>query len=161
MNSKEYNISVDSYADAVYRFVLKNIKNEEKAQDIVQDTFEKLWVKAETVNFLKVKSYIFTTAYHTMIDYIRKEKKQTVLDSKAELKHAHEKQYSDLNEILQKAIDLLPEIQKSLILLRDYEGYSYKEIAITTNLNESQVKVYIFRARKFLKNYLGTVEALI
>jgi len=47
MTSKEYNISVETYADGVYRFVLKNIKDEDKAKDIVQDTFEKLWVKAE------------------------------------------------------------------------------------------------------------------
>jgi RNA polymerase sigma-70 factor (ECF subfamily) len=161
MTVKEYNISVDAHADAVFRFVLKNIKDEDKAKDVVQDTFEKLWVKAESVTFSKVKSYIFTTAYHTMIDYIRKEKKQTVLDDNASNKHAHERQYSDLSEILQEALELLPDIQKSVILLRDYEGYSYKEIADITELNESQVKVYIFRARKFLKNYIGTIEAVI
>ncbi len=161
MTSKEYNISVETYADGVYRFVLKNIKDEDKAKDIVQDTFEKLWIKAETVTYSKVKSYIFTSAYHTMIDYIRKDKRQTMMDDSAELKHSHDRHYTDLNEVLQEAIDLLPAIQKSVILLRDYEGYSYKEIAETTNLNESQVKVYIFRARKFLKNYIGTIEAVI
>ncbi len=161
MTAKEYNISVDTYADGVYRFVLKNIKNEDKAKDIVQDTFEKLWIKAETVSYSKVKSYIFTSAYHTMIDYIRKDKRQSIMDEGIELKHSHEKQYSDLSELLEEAIDLLPDIQKSVILLRDYEGYSYKEIADTTKLNESQVKVYIFRARKFLKNYIGTIETVI
>jgi len=161
MTAKEYNTSVDTYADGVYRFVLKNIKDEDKAKDIVQDTFEKLWIKAETVSFTKVKSYIFTSAYHTMIDYIRKDKRQSMMDDSAELKHAHEKQYSDLSEVLQEALEQLPPIQKSVILLRDYEGYSYKEIADTTELNESQVKVYIFRARKFLKNYIGTIEAVL
>ncbi len=161
MTAKEYNISVDTYADGVYRFVLKNIRDEDKAKDIVQDTFEKLWIKAETVSYSKVKSYIFTSAYHTMIDYIRKDKRQTLMNDGAELKHSHEKHYSDLSEVLQEAIDLLPTIQKSVILLRDYEGYSYKEIANTTKLNESQVKVYIFRARKFLKNYIGTIETII
>ncbi len=161
MTVKEYNQSVDMHADAVFRFVLKNIKDEDKAKDVVQDTFEKLWVRADSVTFSKVKSYIFTTAYHTMIDYIRKEQKQTVLDEVNSNKHSHERQYSDLNDILQEALELLPEVQKSVILLRDYEGYSYKEIAEITNLNESQVKVYIFRARKFLKNYIGTIEAVI
>jgi RNA polymerase sigma-70 factor (ECF subfamily) len=161
MTVKEYNQSVDTHADAVFRFVLKNIKDEDKAKDIVQDTFEKLWIKADSVTFSKVKSYIFTTAYHTMIDYIRKEQKQTVLDEGTSNKHSHERQYSDLSEILQEALELLPDIQKSVILLRDYEGYSYKEIADITELNESQVKVYIFRARKFLKNYIGTIEAVI
>lgn len=161
MTSNEYNLSVDAYSDAVYRFVLKNIKDSDKAQDIVQDTFEKLWIKAETVTYTKVKSYIFTTAYHTMIDYIRKDKKQTIMDESAEFKHSHNKQYSDLNEILQEALELLPKIQKSVILLRDYEGYSYKEISEITKLNEPQVKVYIFRARQFLKNYIGSIESVV
>lgn len=161
MTSKEYNISVETYADGVYRFVLKNIKDEDKAKDIVQDTFEKLWVKAENVTYSKVKSYIFTSAYHTMIDYIRKDKKQSMMDESAEVRHSHDKHYTGLSEVLQEAIDILPAIQKSVILLRDYEGYSYKEIAETTSLNESQVKVYIFRARKFLKNYIGSIETVI
>lgn len=161
MTSKEYNISVDTYADSVYRFVLKNIKDEDKAKDIVQDTFEKLWIKAETVSYSKVKSYIFTSAYHTMIDYIRKDKRQTLMDDSYEFKQTNERHYSDLSEILQEAIDILPPIQKSVILFRDYEGYSYKEIADATDLNESQVKVYIFRARKFLKNYLGSIEKVM
>jgi RNA polymerase sigma-70 factor (ECF subfamily) len=45
--------------------------------------------------------------------------------------------------------------------LRDYEGYSYQEIAEISGLSEDQVKVYIFRARKFLKAYIGKVEILI
>jgi len=55
----------------------------------------------------------------------------------------------------------LPEIQRSVVLLRDYEGYSYNEIAEITGLSESQVKVYIFRARTFLKNYIGSLEIVI
>jgi RNA polymerase sigma-70 factor (ECF subfamily) len=55
----------------------------------------------------------------------------------------------------------LPEIQKSVLLLRDYEGYSYDEIGDLTNLSTSQVKVYIFRARKFMKTYIGKMEVVI
>ena len=69
--------------------------------------------------------------------------------------------YSDLKEILDEALDRLPEIQKSLILLRDYEGYSYEEIGEITGLSESQVKVYIFRGRMALKNYLVSIDNLV
>jgi len=69
--------------------------------------------------------------------------------------------YNDLKEILKVALEKLPEIQKSVIMLRDYEGYSYQEIGEITQLNESQVKVYIFRARKTLRNYLGKLENVI
>jgi RNA polymerase sigma-70 factor (ECF subfamily) len=46
-------------------------------------------------------------------------------------------------------------------LLRDYEGYSYDEIGEITGLNESQVKVYIYRARISLKNYLVKMEYIV
>jgi RNA polymerase sigma-70 factor (ECF subfamily) len=70
-------------------------------------------------------------------------------------------QYNDLQEILHKAIQLLPEIQRSVILLRDYEGYSYQEIEEITGLSEAQVKVYIFRARLALKEYIGQIEVVL
>ena len=62
---------------------------------------------------------------------------------------------------LEKALNKLPEIQKSVVLLRDYEGYSYEEIGEICGLKESQVKVYIFRARTFLKNYIGSIEKVV
>ena len=58
-------------------------------------------------------------------------------------------------------VDRLPEVQKMVLLLRDYEGYSYEEIGEMANLNESQVKVYIYRARVFLKKYIGKMEAVV
>lgn len=161
MNVDQYNTSVDLYSDNLYRFILKNIKDEDKAKDVVQDSFEKLWIKIETVSHEKVKSYLFSTAYHTMIDLIRKEKRMTVLEETNMGEYSHSEQFSDLNEILHKALNRLPEIQRSAVLLRDYEGYSYEEIGEITGLNESQVKVYIFRARAFLKNYIVSLEMVI
>ncbi|NOZ46196.1 MAG: RNA polymerase sigma factor [Chlorobi bacterium] len=158
---EEYNRSVELFSDNVFRFILKNIRDEEKAKDIIQDTYEKLWVNVSKVNFEKVKSYIFTTAYHTMIDLIRREKKQVDFETVNVEKYAHSEQYTDLNELLHNAIEKLPEDQRSVILLRDYEGYSYQEIAEITNLSESQVKVYIYRGRMFLKNYIGSIEAVV
>lgn len=161
MNIKDYNNAVDEYSDSVYRFILKNLKNEERAKDIVQDTYEKLWVNIKNVNGQKVKSYIFTTAYHTMIDVIRKEKRQTTFEDVHMNQYAHNKQYSDLSEVLNDALNTLNETQRSVILLRDYEGYSYQEIGEITNLSESQVKVYIYRARVALKAYIGSMDAVI
>ena len=74
---------------------------------------------------------------------------------------SHKKQYSDLKAVLNEAVNKLPEIQRMVVMLRDYEGYSYREIAEIRNLGESQVKVYIFRARVFLKNYIGDIEKVI
>ncbi len=161
MTVDQYNISVDTYSDGLYRFVLKNLRDTDKAQDIVQDSYEKLWMKVESVSFEKVKSYLFSTAYHTMIDMLRREKRQSDWDPAIEKELSWNHHYSDLKEVLNHALNQLPEIQRSVIMLRDYEGYSYEEIGEITNLSDSQVKVYIFRARTFLKNYIGQIETVI
>jgi RNA polymerase sigma factor (sigma-70 family) len=161
MTVPEYNEAVDLHSDSIYRFALKNTKDEDKAKDIVQDAFEKLWIRIDSVSADKVKSYLFTTAYHSFIDGIRRESKLDNFDSIKSDEYSHNEQYNDLHEVLNEAIAKLPENQRSVILLRDYEGYSYEEIAEITGLNESQVKVYIFRGRMFLKNYIGKLESVI
>ncbi|RLD45853.1 MAG: RNA polymerase sigma factor [Bacteroidetes bacterium] len=161
MTTQDYNQCVDNYADAVFRFVLKNIRDEETAKDVVQDAFTKMWVKHKDVDAKKSKSYLFTAAYHTMIDYIRKDRKQEVDDGFLERNRTDTNSYSDLSEVLNDALETLPSIQKSVILLRDYEGYSYREIGNIVELNESQVKVYIYRARLALKKYIGSLEMVI
>ncbi len=158
MTIEEYNICVDKHSDNLYRFLLKNIKDKAHASDFVQDSFEKLWLNYKNIDGKKAKSYLFSVGYHTMIDYIRKHKRISNIYDKDLNNHIHFEQYSDLKEILSEAVERLPENQKAVILLRDYEGYSYKEIAEISNLTESQVKVYIYRARVFLKNYIVTME---
>jgi len=162
MTTAEYNKVVDVHADNAYRFVYKNIRDKERARDIVQDSFEKMWLNVEKIEFEKAKSYLFTTAYRTMIDSLRRDKFRSSFDAATDtLLHSHSEQYSDIGEILEKAVQQLPEDQRVAIMLRDYEGYSYKDIEEITGLNEAQVKVYIYRARVFLKNYIGQMEVLI
>ncbi len=161
MTTDEYNKAVDAFADGVYRFILKNLRDKDKAKDVVQDTFEKLWINVANVNFQKAKSYIFTTAYHTMIDGIRKDKRMVNFEQADPSQNSTSRSYSDVGEILNKAIEKLPADQKSVLLLRDYEGYSYDEIAEITGLSEAQVKVYIYRARVFLKEYIGDMSVLV
>jgi len=161
MTINEYNLAVTDYSDRIYRFVLKSIKDSHKAEDIVQDCYEKLWKNVDNVDFEKVKSYLFTTAYHTMIDRIRKEKRSSFTEELNLIEESHENNYSDLSEILKTAVERLPQLQRIVLLLRDYEGYSYKEIGEVTNLSESQVKVYIYRARVFLKKYIGKIEVVV
>lgn len=161
MTINDYNLAVTDYSDRLYRFVLKSIRDVHKAEDIVQDSYEKLWKNIKNVNAEKVRSYLFTTAYHTMIDIIRKEKRSSYTEDLTLKEQGHENNYSDLSEVLKEAVNRLPEIQRMVLLLRDYEGYSYQEIGELTNLNESQVKVYIYRARVFLKKYIGSIEVVV
>ncbi len=161
MTVEEYNISVSEFADSVYRFIRADIKDEDRANDIVQESYEKLWRQVAEIEYVVVKSWLFSTAYHTMIDIIRKEKRMITVEEYGESDLSYEKQYTDLNEILHSALERLPEQQRSVILLRDYEGYSYKEIGEITGLTEPQVKIYIYRGRVALKNYIGKIETVL
>lgn len=161
MTEEDYNRCVEKHADNVYRFVLKNIRDEDKASDIVQDAYEKMWRHRVGINPEKAKSYLFTTAYHVLVDAVRKEKHQVSIEQANLSDLCGESNYTDLSEVLHRAVDNLPEVQKMVVMLRDYEGYSYQEIEQITGLSESQVKVYIYRARVFLKNYIGKMEVVV
>jgi RNA polymerase sigma-70 factor (ECF subfamily) len=159
MTDIAYNKAVDEYADGVYRFIVKNIRHEEDARDIVQTAFEKLWVNRKSVDPLKVKSYLFTIAYHQMIDHIRQGNKMIVTDDfESSPPPVAYQRDGELKQVLLKAINELNPTQKSLILLKDYEGYSYQEIGEIMDLSESQVKVYLHRARLQLKEKLSHLQ---
>jgi RNA polymerase sigma factor (sigma-70 family) len=161
MTIKEYNDCVKIYADNVYRFILKNLKQEEDAKDIVQTTFEKVWINREQVESEKCKSFLFTVAYNTMIDHIRKNKRIVLKDDFGETALGSSNQQQNTKRILQEALSRLNERDRSLVMLKDYEGYNYAEIGEITNLNESQVKVYLHRARLQLREYLVKVENVL
>jgi RNA polymerase sigma-70 factor (ECF subfamily) len=140
---------------------LKNLKHEEDARDVVQASFEKLWINREKVDNDRSKSYLFTVAHHQMIDLIRKNKRVKLEeDFSSSLQTTREPQ-SEIKKLLNEALYRLSETQRSLVLLKDYEGYSYDEIAEITSLSISQVKVYLHRARIQLKNYLVKPENVI
>jgi RNA polymerase sigma factor (sigma-70 family) len=154
MTVKEYNTTVKEFADPIFRFIYRSIKDRDRANDIVQDTFEKLWIIVAEIDFVAVKSWLYRTAYNRTIDIIRKESRLSMIECYDDSSLITEDSSGDLNEVLHKALEQLPAIQRAVILLRDYEGYSYQEISSITNLSESQVKVYIYRGRISLRKHL-------
>ena len=158
MTEREYNECVKTYADNVYRFILKNLRHEEDARDVVQTSFEKMWRNREEINATKCKSYLFTVAYHQMIDHIRKTKRVQLKEEFGDEVKVQDRQANNLKKVLEEALSRLSETQRSLVLLKDYEGYSYDEIGKITGLSESQVKVYLHQARVQLKDYLVKIE---
>ncbi|MCT4562129.1 MAG: RNA polymerase sigma factor [Crocinitomicaceae bacterium] len=160
MTAKEYNTSVDLFSDGIFRFALKHLRNENDARDVVQETFTKVWEKHEDVSYEKAKSYLFTAAYHQICDFAKKEKRMSgEYDEK--MSGQVQMENFDVRSIIDKALAQLPEIQRSVVLLRDYEGYNYQEIGEICSLTEAQVKVYIFRARKALKEMLKEIELIV
>jgi RNA polymerase sigma-70 factor (ECF subfamily) len=161
MTEKEYNRCVDLFADRLYRFIVKNLKHEEDAKDIVQTTFEILWKHRGEVACEKGRAYLFTVGYRNMIDHLRRRKHLSLAEGPVEDTAAGEAAPHDLKAVLAHALERLSDVQRSLLMLKDYEGYSYAEIAAITGLNASQVKVYLHRARLKMRAYLVKRENVI
>ena len=143
---------MDRHSDSLYRFCLHFLRDVELARDTVQDCFEKLWINKNTVELEKAKSWLFTCANHLMLNQVKRAKvKQQHLDSLYwSSTSAANTQYEN-QQLIQLLIADLPDLQKSILLLRDLEGYTYQEIGELLSLTEAQVKVYLFRARLKVK----------
>lgn len=162
MNRKEYNIAVKTYANRLFAFFLKNCKDEELANDLVQDSFEKLWVNRKSVENEKVKQWLFTTGYRIMLNTLKRENRMETMDEFSEnsLKSERPAEFEN-RDLIDKILCCLNEQQRSIIMLRDFEGYDYNEIGNILKLSESQVKVYLFRARKKIKEHLKKNKHLV
>lgn len=160
MTRKEYNIAVETYSDSLFGYALKFLRNSEDANDAVQDAFEKLWKNRKKVDNEKVKSWLFTTTHNGMVNWVTKNNRMRPAEEKDLMKKSYEDSTFENRELIEKLLVTLPPIQKSVLLFRDLEGYSYQEIGEMLNLGESQVKVYLFRARKKMKKQLKELKIL-
>lgn len=162
MKRHEYNIVVKEHSNKLYGYALKFLRSSEDAQDIVQDVFEKLWINRKKVEVEKAKSWMFTCAHNAMLNLINK-KQRTQFPGDDKLPENCRKDVSvfESKQLVDRAVNILPPIQKSVILLRDLEGYSYEEIGQILQLSDSQVKVYLFRARNKIKKQLKGLTELV
>ncbi len=152
MDSRDYNLAVKQYADGLYFFVIGQGVVQQAAEDIVQDCFEVLWKKKRSVDASKCKSFLFAIAYNKSMDYYRKKYKQR--DPIPTSVYAETDTNFDTKKYIMQAMLKLKPKQRTAILLKDWEGYSYSEIADIMQVSLDQVKVNIHRGRKQLKQEL-------
>ena len=151
MTTKDYNNCVNDYSDALYAYLCRCYSDQEMAKDVVQSVFEKLWIKKDELDVQKVKSYLFSMARNRAIDVWRKEHRVVSIET-----YHDRAQSSELNEsfeYMEEAQHLLKDLnetQKTILLLREYEGYAYSDIAEIMEMSLSQVKIILFRTRKKL-----------
>lgn len=160
MNKEQYNRCVASYSDALFGFIFRSLHDRESANDIVQESYIALWENVMKVDERKAKSFLYTTAYRRMVDLYRKNARQVdvggcELDFMSDSRADEGVQQDDRRVFLERSLALLPHVQRDVILLKDYQGYSYKEVAEVMTISETQVKVYLFRARHKLRELLG------
>ncbi len=157
MNRKEYNIAVKKHTSNLYGFIFGFLRDTEDSRDIVQDAFEKLWKNRKKVEFCSSKAWLFRTAYNALINFTKK-KQRTVYDTDSIPEQIVVNNRFEYKEIVELVLSTLPPTQKSIVLLRDLEGYTYEEIGEILDLSDSQVKVYLYRARKKIKRQLNYLE---
>ncbi len=155
MNIKEYNQAVNKLSDALYRFALQYTKEDSEAEDMVQETFITLWENLGKVNAEQVKNYVYTVIHNRITSHFRHEEIKRGYQAEAGTgAFAAETDTPEVKDLLQYALQQLPALQKEILMLRDWEGFSYKEIAGILQLSESQVMVYLFRARNKARKLL-------
>jgi RNA polymerase sigma factor (sigma-70 family) len=160
MEHKEYNICVAQLADSLFRFACKCTGNRHDAHDVVQSCFEVLWQKRASVSADKAKAFLFQVAYRQSVDIYRKQGRICYPDAAPDA-GSYDMGGHDLKQQIDRALSRLDEQSRALVLLKDYEGYRYEEIAQITGLSVTQVKVYLHRTRKTLKEYLVSMEHII
>ena len=154
MTPTEYNNCVEEHADSLFRYCVGLTGNQADADDLVQTAFRKLWENIHDLDAKVAKSWLFRTAYRSMIDEYRKVKREREyrnmqVESSTEFQSSFEER-----DLVRKALEILTEEQKNLVLLRDYEGYSYQELCDITGMSMPVVKTTLFRCRKKLREKL-------
>lgn len=161
MTTCEYNDCVKQFSDDLYRFALRYTGDGDTSRDAVQDAFVTLWEQHEELKFKGVKGYLIRVLYRILVSIHRHEMVcRNARDNLMPKQENYEQHHTfELHDAMQKALKQLPEIQRQLLLLKDLEGYDYGEMAAITGINEQQVGVYLFRARKRMRELL-TAENL-
>ena len=159
MSPAEFRDLVDAHADGLYRFALAILRDPATAEDAVQDAFERFWRRRMEVEPSKHKSYLFSTLHNRCIDLLRQ--RRLMVEVLPEHGSVDTRAHWDIQEQLHLALMRLNSSQQSMILLRDYEGYSYAEIAEITGTSLEQVKVNLHRARRTLQQFIGSIENVL
>lgn len=158
MKEKEYIQLVKLHGTALYRFLYKNFNDKHVCEDIVQEAYIKLWENRNSVEFVNAKAWLYSVCYRKLIDYIRSIKKFANVSDEEIICTTMVQSTKDNTDLVNKYLDKLSVMYKSIIILRDIEGYSYEDIEGILQISASQVKVNLFRARKQLKELIEKHE---
>lgn len=156
MKPERYDQFLKSQAK-LYRFAYSLVKNVSDAEDIFQDTLIKIWeLRSDWNTWLNFEAFQMRMLRNTFLNFQKKNKLHVVLDDINEEPQLNETEngiiVADLMYKFNTLISKLPELQRNILYLREIEEMEYKEISEILDITESQVKVYLFRGRQYLKN---------
>ncbi|MGB0166195.1 MAG: RNA polymerase sigma factor [Luteibaculum sp.] len=148
MVAAEYNQCVDAYSDRLYRFVLKVGASRQVANELVKNCFTSLWQQKENIGTKEVRIFLFSAAFHALHKLAKTDPDK--LRPEEEVIYASQ----GIQRTLSEGLYTLHPVHRALLVLRDYEGSSYGELALISGLEETKVKSEIYIARKKLKRIL-------
>lgn len=161
--SRRFRQWVEEYQDQAWTLARYMLKDPSEAEDICQESFVKLWHHQDSIDPEKVRPWLMKVVRNGCLDRIRRRRPETELEGSAEADHApgpaQGLEQSEIGRTLKAAIEALREPYRSLVVLRDVQEHSYEEVAGTLELSMSQVKVYLHRARKELREQLAPLRA--
>lgn len=167
---KEIEDLVNGHQGEIIGFHYRFVGNLTDAEDLAQETFIKAYKKINTLkDHTKAKSWLYSIARNTVIDFFRKNKNKEIALSDALLENIaattaaayQEKAISnEISKELDRCIDRLVKEDRAIVRLLYYEGFSYKEIANLLNVNENTLKSRLHRARKVLLEMIRTSKPL-
>ena len=153
----------------LYRLALRITLNAEDAEDVVQETMMKVWSRRQQWEQIEsMEAFCMTICRNLALDKTRRmaaddqSLEAIEIDAPDHSHHANPEEQTiqqDRIRLVREIIDQLPEKQRSVMHLRDFEGKSYKEIATILSITEEQVKINIFRARQTVKSRFLQSEA--
>ncbi|MDA0688586.1 MAG: sigma-70 family RNA polymerase sigma factor [Proteobacteria bacterium] len=155
----QYQQAITQHRQRVFSFAHYSLRAKEDAEDITQEVFIKLWQHWQKIDHSKLGAWLMRVAHNAVIDHVRKQKNvasQTDDYAEPEEQAAEaltEQQVDDgkFKEVLMASIKLLDDPFRSIIIMRDIQGMSYGDIQHTLDMSESQVKVYLHRGRRKLR----------
>ena len=137
------------------RFAMRCCNSRPDCEDAVQEALAALWSHRDEVPQNKGKSYLLSSAYRSLMMTLRHSKVVQMHEERTVVEKAQmPDERFDLREAIEKSLQLLPEVQRAILQLRDVEGYSYAEIGETLSISDQQVQVYLFRARVAMRKQL-------
>lgn len=142
------------YHQKMYRIAYRMVENQPDAEDIVQETYIKLWKKRNELEHIEnTESFAIAVLKNTCLDFLRKMKPETVELSalNQEFNLSEQIENNEKLQYIESIVKQLPERQQQLIRLKHYENFSDKEIEKITGLKTGNIKVIISRARKTIK----------
>ncbi len=158
MNEKDFTLLVRRLKDRMYRIALAIVHDEELAEDVAQEVFIKVWEKKEELSLIEnLDAYCLRMTRNLSIDKTRlKHYKSVDIVAASSTEHSSPSPHksaeiSDTMALVKKWVQDLPASQREVLQLRDFEGLSYQEISDMLDIPLNQVKVYLFRARQFLR----------